>query len=145
MRVAVDIGGVLSKYPDWFREWLGGQAAGGIEVFVLTDIHDRAQVLDMLGRNGFLDVIPAENVYVSDYQAYGEACKAVLCRDLGVAVLIDDHPGYLVWPWPGVPAPLRLQVLPDVTRPYYATGWRTDGSEGDFGRRAYYGGSCDGG
>ena len=79
------------------------------------------------------------DVYSADYKAHGEACKAVLLRELGIDVLVDDHPGYLVWPWPG-PAPLRLRVEPDVHRPYHAPEWETDGSEGDFGRHAYYGG-----
>lgn len=47
-------------------------------------------------------------------------------------MLIDDFPGYVATP--GSP-PVRLLMMPDPGEPYYHDDWRTDGSEGDFGRR----------
>jgi hypothetical protein len=136
MKVAFDIGGVLSKFPETFRAMVAALISGGAEVLVLTDMHDRPAMLDMLGRNGVVPPVREADVHVADYARHGEACKAILVRDLGIDVLIDDHGGYLAWPW-ATPAPVRLLVTPDPRRPYYAPGWETGGAEGDFGRRAF--------
>ena len=47
-------------------------------------------------------------------------------------ILFDDFIGYLATI--GAPA-LRLLAMPDPTRDYYHPEWKTDGSEGNFGRR----------
>lgn len=146
MKIAFDIGGVLSKYPDILRPllWLiqnrGCDPAYRITLFVISDMHDKEKMLAMLQVNGFGFIRP-ENVHSADYKAHGEACKAILCEQLGIDILVDDFPGYVSVP---DKPPLRLLVMPDVERPYYATGekpgdahWHTDGSEGDFGRRYY--------
>lgn len=138
LRVAFDIGGVLSKYPDTCRALVMALDSGGVEVHVITDMHDRPQMLHMLVRNGFVPPIAEDHVHTADYAQHGEACKAVLVRELGIDVLIDDFPGYVAWPWP-TPAPMRLLTTPDSRRPYYAPTWETCGNEGDFGRRCY----CD--
>jgi len=53
------------------------------------------------------------------------------CKELGIDILIDDFIGYVAVEG----APVRLLVMPDATKPYYDPNWKTDGSEGDFGRR----------
>lgn len=145
MRIAFDIGGVLSKYPQQLRplvNWLRLASAAflaerfatrnyePVEVFVISDMHDREKMVGMVQANGF-DVDP-DNIHSADYKAHGELCKAVLCEQLGIDILIDDHGGYVCTP--GSP-PVRLLVMPDPARPYYHDDWKTDGSEGDFGRR----------
>jgi hypothetical protein len=142
MRVAFDIGGVISKFPRICRQMIVALTRGGAEVFILTDIHDRVSVLDVLRRNEICPPVPEANVFTSDYAVYGEACKAVLVDRLAIDVLIDDHGGYVAWPW-AQPAPMRLLVQPDQRRPYHAPEWETDGSEGDFGRHAYCLGADD--
>lgn len=132
--IAFDIGGVLSKYPDTCRRLIGDLMRGGHAVCVITDQHDHAEVMRTLVANGFSPPIPPQSVFCADYQHHGDACKAVLMRRLGVTILVDDHPGYAVWPWPE-PAPMRLLVQPDVRRPYWAADWQCEG--GDFGRRCY--------
>jgi hypothetical protein len=51
-------------------------------------------------------------ILIADFQKHGERCKAVLIKEYGIDVLIDDHPGYcaesgcisqFVWPDPHVP------------------------------------------
>ena len=37
MKIAFDIGGVLSKYPDTFRPIITALEAGGIECHIITD------------------------------------------------------------------------------------------------------------
>lgn len=137
MKIAIDIGGVISKYPDALREIVGAlqwSASCRHEVHVITDMPPVKDVVELLRRNNFH--FRPERVHFADHGTYGEACKAVLLRDLQIDVLIDDHPGYLVWPWP-TPAPLRLRVEPDPYRPYWHPGWKCGG--GDFGRRVYLG------
>lgn len=76
--------------------------------------------------------MPPERVHSCDYGGHGEECKAVKAREIGLDVLVDDFPGYVA----SVDAPtLRLLAMPDPTRDYYHDSWKTDGSEGAFGRR----------
>lgn len=138
MKIAFDVGGVLSKYPQVFRPLLEVLAESfGVEVYVVSDMHPETKIIDMLTLNDLYRFV--DFVRSADYKTHGEMCKAVLCRELGIDLLIDDHMGYLATP--GKPL-VRLLVMPDPTLPYYATAvepgdphWNTDGSEGDFGRR----------
>lgn len=131
MKLAIDVGGVLSKHPDIFRpliEELDGSAR--VEVFVLSDMHPHERIQEMLRLNGIY--LPDERVVSADYAAHGESCKAVACERLGIDLLIDDFPGYVGTP--GKPR-ARLLVMPDPSEPYYHDSWATDGTEGNFGRR----------
>jgi len=129
IKIAIDIGGVLSKYPDILKpliKMLRGVA--GVQVLILTDMR-REKALSMLADNS-VDIDPA-NVYSANYDTHGEACKAILCAELGIHVLIDDHLGYVCIP--GDP-PLRLCVQPDASLPYYHPSWKTGSDSGSFGR-----------
>jgi hypothetical protein len=133
LRIAFDVGGVLSKYPAVFRRLAGALEASPmpVEIFVLSDMHPQAMILDVLERNG-LDWIDPSRVVSADYATHGEACKAEACRALGIDILVDDFIGYVAVP--GAP-PIRLLVMPDASLDYYHPDWQTDGSEGTFGRR----------
>lgn len=132
MKVAFDVGGCLSKYPDIFRPLIKTLLHCGIDVHVcyISDMHPVEKIEDMLRRNDFPFTRPM--VHSADYTTHGEMCKAVLCEELGIDILVDDFPGYVATP--GKP-PVRLLVMPDPSLPYYADSWKTDGSEGNFGRR----------
>lgn len=140
MKIAFDIGGVLSKYPDVFRPLLKRLLLPSaaislweselIEVYVISDIKPHAKAVAFCYDNGF--DVPLKNIVCADYQAHGENCKAVLCAELEIDILVDDHMGYVCAP---DSPPVRLLVMPDPSRPYYADDWKTDGSEGVFGRR----------
>ena len=133
MRVAFDIGGVLSKYPDLFRNLLKVLGESDqVEIFIITDMHDHAQVVETLSANEFL--ISPENVLCSDYEKYGEACKAVLLKEHGIDLFVDDFVGYTQWDSQLGPAPVRLLVMPDQFRPYWHETWVTK-DKSDFGRR----------
>lgn len=130
MRIAFGIGGVISKYPDIFRVMIRALTRSrDIEVFIITDMHNRAQSLEMLEMNGFGWMVN-DRVYSADFETYGEACKAVLLEQLQIDVMIDDFPAYVA-----AGCPVRLLALPDITRPYYADDWKVPESVGDFGRR----------
>ena len=99
VRVAFDIGGVLSKYPTILRAMAQALHDGGAEVFVITDMRTPDRVLELLEANGFGFINPA-NIMCADFETYGEGCKAVAAR----AALHRRLPGRL----PG----LRDQGLP---------------------------------
>lgn len=132
MKISVDIGGVLSAYPQEMQALLSSLVRDHHKIYVITDMHDREEVLTQLRDNGFGWIYP-ECVYIADYATYGEMCKPVLLRALGIEMHIDDFPGYLVWDSSLGPAPLRLLVSPDAFRPYWHPDWKCEG--GDFGRR----------
>jgi hypothetical protein len=131
LRIAFDVGGVLSKYPDQLRPLLAAlHRCDSVEVYVISDMHPPQKIIDMLELNAITHL--KHRVFSADFRSYGERCKARLCQELEIDVLIDDFPGYLATI--GGPR-LRLMVMPDPTEPYYHDDWKTDGSEGDFGRR----------
>jgi hypothetical protein len=131
LRVALDIGGVISKYPDTLRAMARCLLLGGAEVHVITDMQPRETVLETLRDNGFSFIAP-EHVHLADYTTHGEGCKAVLLASLKIDVILDDNLGYIAVGG----APVRCLVMPDASRPYYHETWTTSG-EADFGRRTF--------
>jgi hypothetical protein len=134
MRFAFDIGGTFSKYPKPFRHMVATLQANH-DIFIITDMPERTKVVELLDRNELRWYVPDANILLADYATYGEACKAVLLREHSIDVLVDDHMGYLAWPWP-TPAPLRLLVMPDPRRPYCCPSWVAGDGE-TFGRAAF--------
>lgn len=131
LRIGVDIGGVVSKFPGVFKPLLIAlHFAAAVEVWFVSDMHPVQKIVDMLNMNG-VPFFP-ERVRSADYKTHGEMCKAIVCEREGIDILIDDFPGYVATV--GKP-PVRLLVMPDPREPYYADDWKTDGSEGNFGRR----------
>lgn len=151
MNIAFDIGGVISKYPGQFAEiayavlrydperindpldcyYRGNQA------YVITDMHPKEQVIETLKLNHLCpNPFREDRIYCADYATHGEFCKAILCKQLGIHVFIDDFGGYLQWDNSFGPAPLRLLVMPDGFKPYWAPDWKTK-DDSDFGRRVY--------
>jgi hypothetical protein len=134
LNVAFDIGGVISKYPDEFRRIIKVfQDTPDISVYVITDMHDRTEVLKQLKDNNI--EVDDFMVYCADYEKHGEFCKAVLLRDLRIDVFFDDFAGYVQWDSSFGPAPIRLQVMPNGFKPYWSPDWKCSGPE--FGRRVY--------
>lgn len=133
VRIGFDVGGVLSKYPEILRPILEAlHHSKQVEVYVISDMYPAEKIIDMLEMNGLW--FYKHRVWSADFKKHGEYCKAALCEELGIDVLVDDFAGYVGTP--GKP-PLRLLSMPDTSRPYYADDWKTDGSEGDFGRRRH--------
>ncbi len=131
LRIAFDVGGVLSKRPDVFRPLLRaleGADGDGIEVWIISDMHPVEKIIDLLELNHM--PCPLGQVRSADYKRHGEMCKAVLCEELGIDILVDDFPGYVA-----TGRHVRLLVMPSPHEPYYHDDWKTDGSEGNFGRR----------
>lgn len=126
MKIAFDIGGVLSKHEP-LRALYKRLFYSSRDVFVISDMHPVQKIKDMMTLNG----LPFnDNVFSADYAQYGENCKERICNELGIDILIDDFIGYLAYG-----KHVRLLVMPDPCEPYYSDDWKTDGSEGNFGRR----------
>ena len=51
-------------------------------------------------------------------------CKAVLLSELKIDIFFDDFIGYLAWDSSLGPAPIRLLVMPDPYKPYWADSWK---------------------
>src|SRR5271166_182329 len=112
LKIGLDIGGVVSKHPSQFRE-LCNLLKDSCEIFIITDMHDKDKILVMLKENGF-GMIPPERVYSADYKNHGEMCKAILLRELGIDIFIDDFGGYVQWDSQLGAAPIRLLMAPDA-------------------------------
>lgn len=137
IKVAFDIGGVLSKYPEIFRALLAKLTEPGVgqvvEVHVISDMHPKEKIIEVLTLNGFMGYFTPERVHSADYDEYCEGCKAILLEELGIDVFFDDFIGYVT---PGG-APVRLLVMPDHEKPYYADSWKMPEGEPEFGRRRF--------
>jgi hypothetical protein len=133
LKIGFDIGGVLSKYPSIFKEFIA--CLKDAELYVITDMHGKEEVLEILRLNGIQ--IPEDHVYCADYTTYGEMCKAVLIKELGIHIFFDDFVGYLNWDSSLGPAPVRLLTMPDPWKPYWCDEWKTTKNQ-DFGRRRYF-------
>lgn len=132
MKIAFDVGGVISKYPDTFRKMISAlRFMSDIEVFVISDMHPKEKIVEELMLNDIL--VKEANVYSADYDKHGEFCKAQLCRSLDIDILVDDFVGYVA-----DGSHIRMLVMPDSTKPYWSNKWKTT-SESDFGRRHYKG------
>jgi hypothetical protein len=133
MKIAFDIGGVLSKYPEQLREVARTFFEAGHDVFVITDMHDKAEVAETLDDNGF-GFVSVSNIYCADYATHGELCKAVLLKKLDIDIFLDDFLGYVQWDSALGKAPICLLVMPNALLPYWSETWKTKANQ-DFGRR----------
>jgi len=130
---AIDVGGVLSKYPKEFYTLIRAlEHSGLVSIYVISDMHPKDKIVEMLRSNYLCPIlVDPDNVYSADYEKYSEACKAELCKQLDIDILIDDFIGY-VGDKDG--AKIRLLVMPNSDLPYYAESWKSD-DKFDFLRR----------
>lgn len=126
LKIAFDLGGVLSKHACLRQLYLSLSQVEEIRLFVISDMHNVEKIKNMLQMND----LPTCNVYSANYEKHGEKCKQVLCEELGIDMILDDFIGYVAQG-----KQVRLLVMPDPDEPYYSDDWKTDGSEGNFGRR----------
>jgi hypothetical protein len=126
LKVAFDVGGVLSKHKSLQKLFITLSNNPTVEVHVISDMHPKEKIVKMLELNG----LSCPNIHSADYSKFGENCKKEICENLGIDILIDDFIGYVA-----EGDFTRLLVMPQPSEPYYSDDWKTDGSEGDFGRR----------
>lgn len=128
-KIGFDIGGILSKFPEAIAFYRACLASPLMEVHIVTDM-PKDKALAMLALNSIEHDVA--HVHSGDYAEHGEECKAEIAKTIGLDAIVDDSIGYVATP--GAPA-LRLLAMPDPTRDYYHPTWKTDGTEGNFGRR----------
>lgn len=129
LRISVDLGGVLTKYPGVFRQLLTGLSlVDGVEIHVISDIPDPKKIAALCQRNGFA-MVPPHRMHSADFEKHGEMCKAVLIEQLGIHIHIDDHAGYC-----NHTAALNLFTWPNPFLPYNADDWDTGEEDWAFGR-----------
>lgn len=153
MKIGFDIGGVISKYPEQFKNLISGMLLRNI--YIITDMHPKEEVCKVLIANGlystyesnglaaqtkseyhgsfYTGIVHPDNVYCADYEKHGNLAKAILIKELALDMFIDDFDGYLQWDSSLGPQPILLKVAPDAFKPYWHDSWKTDG--GEFGRR----------
>lgn len=130
LKIGIDIGGVISKYPQIFTPIINALSKDGHLIYIITDMHSYEDIYDMLDKNNIPYNDDNFTVISSDFNKYGEACKSILGKNLELDLMIDDFPAYLQ-----ETAKCNLLVLPNIKEPYYHDDWKTNGKEGDFGRR----------
>ena len=151
MKIGFDIGGVLSKYPEKFLQLIAdllgcdGQRNSDTEIYFITDQYLKELVIKTHIDNEFTGEFLTNKyiwqedydklVHCADYEKHGNMSKALLIKELGIDIFIDDFEAYLSWDSTLGPQPILLKVMPDVFKPYHAPTWKQEG--GDFGRRVY--------
>lgn len=128
MKVAVDVGGVISKYPTEFKEILYVLKHTPIDVYIMSDMHPKEKISSMLRMNDIY--VEDDHIISADYATHGENCKAIACDEYNINILIDDFIGYVA-----SGKHIRMLVMPNPDLDYYHETWETDGTEGNFGRR----------
>jgi phosphoglycolate phosphatase-like HAD superfamily hydrolase len=74
MRIGIDIGGVLSKFPEEYKALIKSLVTDH-EVFIVTDMsYDVA--LKVCQNNNILDYISEKNILCADWAADQDNCKA---------------------------------------------------------------------
>ncbi len=134
IKIGLDIGGVVSKHPEVFREFYN-KTKEIFDFHIITDMHDIDKINKLLELNEFF--FPKEKIFSADYQKHGEMCKAILLKELQIDIFIDDFIGYVGWDNSLGKSPIRLLLMPDPFNAYWADSWKTT-DELDFGRRKFF-------
>ena len=122
MKIAFDIGGVISRYPKQMLEMMTALIKGGTEVHIITDMNQQ-DALTTCKENKILDIINRKNIHSADWSANGDKCKTEICENIGIDILIDDRPDYCAQ---GNFIGLVLSPRPDTQ--YYAPTWKNAGT-----------------
>jgi hypothetical protein len=116
VKIGIDIGGVISKYPNQFRYLIDTLRRGKLEVYAITDMsYSKAEKL--LEENSIF----VDGILACSYELYGENCKTEMIKSTGLDLIIDDHMGYLMGG-----NHIRLLMMPNPDLPYQADDWKTD-------------------
>jgi hypothetical protein len=134
VKVAFDIGGLISRYPNMMKELMSSLIRGGSEVFILTDMNPRDALaacrenglMGFIGHKGIPKSMDVEHdwsireswILSADWSRHGDLCKSELMELYEIDILIDDRPDYAA---SGDFIGLVLSPRPDV--PYYSPEW----------------------
>ena len=116
MRVAFDIGGLISRYPEQMKTLMQALIRGGIEVHIMTDMNPK-DAMNAVLENGITFVDP-RHVHSCDWSQHGDLCKTEMMAKMGIDVLIDDRPDYCA-----SGDFIGLVLSPRAHVPYYHPTW----------------------
>lgn len=118
LRIGIDIGGVISRYPDQMKELIRVLDRGGAYVYIVTDMNpqDAALACCENGLDGSTSGV--EYVVSADWSKHGDLCKTIEAEEWGLDIMIDDRPDYVA---EGDFIGLCLSPRPNV--PYYHPSW----------------------
>lgn len=116
MKVAFDIGGVISRYPNEMKAMMKALWHNEVEVYILTDMNQ--QDAQAAREENDLFFIAPERVLSADWSKYGDRCKTVVCEEHGIDILIDDRPDYVA-----EGNFIGLVISPRPRVPYYHSSW----------------------
>lgn len=116
LKIAFDIGGVITKFPE-ICYTLISSLKSHFDIYIVTDI-PRETAVKLCEKNGLFKLIPSENLVSADWNQFGDRCKSMVYKDLGIDVAIDDRPDYI---YEGVTLGLYTMPRPDL--PYYDKSW----------------------
>jgi hypothetical protein len=122
LKVAFDIGGVVSRYPTHMRELMYALKTAGQEIFILTDMNkkDAISAIQHNDLRAWTDSIPLfddDHILSADWSAHGDLCKTKLMEEHGIHILIDDRPDYVAFG-----SFIGLVLAPRAV-PYYHPTW----------------------
>jgi hypothetical protein len=115
VKVAFDIGGLVSRHPALMCDMMRALAAGGVDVYVLTDMNPRDAYTAC--RDNAVPVRP-DRILSANWAEHGDLCKTKLVELHGIDVLVDDRPDYCA---SGDFVGLVLSPRPEV--PYNHPDW----------------------
>jgi len=118
MKIAFDIGGVLTRHTAKMKEIMATLERGGAEVHVVTDM-PLNKAMDLCIANGITDIIPISRIHSADWDCHQELCKTILCEELGIEALFDDHGPYL-----HTGNFIGFLLTPRPSLPYYSNEWK---------------------
>lgn len=93
MRVAFDIGGLISRYPKEMKRLMEALSDGGVEVHIVTDMN-AGDAWNACVNNGLDLLVDPRRVHSCDWSQHGDLCKTEMMERMGIDILIDDRPDY---------------------------------------------------
>lgn len=135
LRIAFDIGGVISRYPGEMKTLMQRLINGGAYVFLLTDMN-RAdahaacrenKLYNFIGHRGLIgsgingagtEDLREQYILCANWSDYGDQCKTRLMEMNKINFLIDDRPDYCA-----EGDYIGLVLSPRQHIPYYHNSW----------------------
>jgi hypothetical protein len=117
LRIGIDIGGVISKFPAEFRTLIDVlRKSDNVEVYIITDM-PRATAEQMLTANTI--AFESDHLLCAEWRTHQDRCKSVLMEEHHIDIMIDDRLDYIM---EGVR--IGLMVVPRAQLPYESPEWK---------------------
>ncbi len=120
LKVAFDLGGLISRYPGEMKTLMACLIRSGAEVFILTDMNhiDARRAITENNLGGFISADWSKHILSADWSKHGDLCKTILMEMHKINILIDDRPNYAA-----IGNFIGLVLSPRPHVPYYHNTW----------------------